>query len=63
MDAMTLFVFIAAGLAAFSLYQGVVSMAHGGEADQKHSHQLMFKRIAWQVAAVVFVLLAVLAAS
>jgi len=60
---MTLFVYIAAGLAAFSLYQGIVSMAHGGEADQKASHKLMFKRIAWQVAAVVFVLLAVLAAS
>lgn len=62
MDAMTVFVFVAAGLAAFSLYKGVVSMAHGGEADQKASHKLMFQRIAWQGAAVVFVLLAVLAA-
>jgi hypothetical protein len=63
MDAMTLFVFVAAGLAALSLYKGVVSMAHGGEADQKHSHLYMFKRIAWQAAAVVFVLLALLAAN
>ena len=63
MDGMTLFAFIAAGLAVFPLYQGIVSMAHGGEADQKRSHQHMFKRIAWQAAAVMFVLLALLAAN
>lgn len=63
MDAMTLFVFVAAGLAALSLYQGVVSMAHGGETDQKQSHRLMLKRTAWQALAVLFVLAALLAAS
>jgi hypothetical protein len=61
MDAMTLFVLVAAGLAVLSLYQGIVSMAHGGEADQLHSHQLMFKRTAWQALAVLFMLAALLA--
>lgn len=60
--AMTTFVFIAAGLAALSLFQGVASMAHGGEADRLHSHQHMFKRIAWQGLAVLLVLAALLAA-
>lgn len=63
MDAMTVFVFVAAGLAALSLYKGVVSMAHGGEADQKDSHKLMLKRTAWQALAVLFVLAALLVAS
>jgi len=62
MDAMTLFVLVAAAMAAYSLLQGVVSMAHGGEADQQHSHELMFKRTAWQAAALGLVLLALLAA-
>ncbi len=63
MDAMTLFVLIAAAMVAVSLYQGVVSMAHGGEADQKRSHWLMFQRVAWQAAALGLVLLALLAGS
>ncbi len=60
MDAMTLFVFVAAGLAAFSLYQGIVSMAHGGKADQGQSHRFMFKRTAWQALAVLFLMAALL---
>jgi hypothetical protein len=35
-------------------------MAHGGEEDQRVAHVLMFKRVAWQAAAVLFVLLALL---
>jgi hypothetical protein len=58
MDAMTFFVFVAAGAAAVSLCNGVVSMAHGGESDLRHSHELMFQRTAWQGLAVLFIMLA-----
>lgn len=61
MDALTVFVLAAAGTAALSLFNGVVSMAHGGEADQQHSHELMFQRTAWQGLAVLLLLLALLA--
>ncbi len=61
MDAMTVFVLVAAAMVAVSLYQGIVSMAHGGEADQRRSHRLMFQRVAWQAAALGLVLLALLA--
>jgi len=61
MDAMTVFVLVAAAMVALSLYQGIVSMAHGGETDQRRSHWLMFHRVAWQAAALALVLLALLA--
>lgn len=61
MDAMTLFVFAAAAMVALSLFNGIVSMAHGGDADALHSHELMFRRTAWQGLALLFVLLALLA--
>jgi hypothetical protein len=44
-------------LAAVALFNGIVSMAHGGAEDQRDSHRLMFKRVAWQGAAVLFALL------
>jgi hypothetical protein len=61
MDGMTFLVFIAAALAVLSLYQGVVAMAHGGDWDQLHSHELMLKRTGWQALAVGFILAALLA--
>ena len=61
MDAMTLFIFAAAAMAAYSLTSGITSMAHGGEADLQHSEALMFRRVAWQGLAVALVLLALLA--
>jgi hypothetical protein len=61
MDAMTVFVLAAAAMAALSLYQGIVSMAHGGAADQQRSLGLMLRRVGWQAAALVFILLALLA--
>jgi len=61
MDAMTVFVFIAGAMVAISLYQGIVSMAHGGEGDQQRSHWLMLRRVGWQAAALVLILLALLA--
>lgn len=61
MDAMTLLVLIAAAMVAVSLFQGITSMAHGGEADQQRSHWLMFRRVGWQAAALALMLLALLA--
>ena len=61
MDGMTAFALVAAAAAAFTLFNGIVSMAHGGDADQAHSHELMFKRTAWQGLAVLLILLALLA--
>ncbi|MBI1942041.1 MAG: HIG1 domain-containing protein [Betaproteobacteria bacterium] len=53
---------IAAVLAAISLFNGIVSMAHGGTEDQAASHWLMFKRVGWQALAVLFIFLAMFAA-
>ena len=61
MDAITFLVFTAAAMTGVALFNGVASMAHGGEADQLHSHELMFKRTAWQGLAVLFLMLAVFA--
>ncbi len=60
MDLLTLFVLIAAVLTAVSLFNGVTSMAHGGDADAHQSHWLMFKRIGWQALAVLFLMFALL---
>lgn len=60
MDAMTFLIFAAAAMAAWSLASGVVSMAQGGEWDERHAHELMFRRTAWQGLAVGLVLLALL---
>jgi hypothetical protein len=60
MDAMTILVFAAAAMAAFSLVSGIGSMAQGGEWDEAHAHELMFRRTAWQGLAVVLVMLALL---
>lgn len=62
MNLITLLIMVAAGLAALSLLQGVVSMAHGGMPDQLHSHEHMFRRTGYQALAVALVLLAMLAA-
>ncbi len=62
MNAMTVFVFAAAAMAVFTLLNGVVSMAHGGDEDQRHSHGLMFQRTAWQGLAVALLLFALLTA-
>ena len=57
---MTVFVLTAALLAAISLFQGVTSMAHGGDDDRRASHWLMFRRVGWQALALMFILLALL---
>jgi len=61
MDAMGLLVILAAVAVAVALFNGLLSMAHGGEADQRESHRLMFKRVGWQALAVALVLIALVA--
>ena len=61
MDAITVFILVAAAMAAYSLASGITSMAHGGEQDALRSHRLMFQRTAWQGLAVVLVIFALLA--
>jgi len=60
MSLITIFVVVAALLAAVSLFNGVVSMAHGGAEDQRTSHWLMLRRVGWQGLALLFMLLALL---
>jgi len=61
MDLLAVFAIVALALAALALFQGIVSMAHGGEEDQRTSHVHMLKRVGWQGLALLFVLLALLA--
>ncbi len=60
MSLLTTFVMIGALLTALAMFNGVVSMAHGGEEDQRSSHWLMLKRVGWQALTALFVLLALL---
>ena len=60
MDMMTMFVLLAALATAISLFNGIASMAHGGESDARQSHWLMFKRVGWQALTVIFLLLALM---
>lgn len=60
MDIMTVFVLAAAFATAMSLFNGIVSMAHGGESDARQSNGLMFRRVGWQALTVLFMLLALL---
>lgn len=48
MDMMTMFVLLAALATTISLFNGITSMAHGGESDVRQSHWLMFRRVGWQ---------------
>ena len=58
MTLITAFVMAAALFAAIALFNGINSMAHGGVADQRGSHWLMFQRVGWQALALLFVLFA-----
>jgi len=61
MSIMTMFALAAALCAALALFNGVVSMAHGGSADQASSHKLMLQRVGWQGLTLLFIVLALLA--
>jgi hypothetical protein len=56
MDALTFLILAGAIAVALALFDGIVSMAHGGEADARESHRLMFKRLGWQAATVLLLL-------
>lgn len=43
---------------AVALVSGIVSMAQGGDFDQRHSHQLMFARVGLQGITLLLLLLA-----
>ena len=60
MDLMTVLIFTAAAMAVVSLASGIASMAGGGVSDAQHSHELMFRRTAWQGLAVLLILFALL---
>lgn len=60
MDPLAVMAVIGLGLASLALFNGIVSMARGGEADQRASHGLMFRRVGWQAVAVLAVLLGLL---
>jgi hypothetical protein len=61
MDLLTALILSAALATAITLFNGINSMAHGGEADARASHRLMFQRVGWQALTVFFLLLALLA--
>ena len=60
MDPLMMFAVVGFGLAALALFNGIVSMAHGGAEDQRMGTRLMFKRVGWQAVAVLLILLGLL---
>ena len=62
MNMMTAFVLVGLVVTIFSLVQGIVSMARGGEADAARSPLLMLRRVGWQALTIVCLMLALLSA-
>lgn len=60
MSMLTAFVLTGLLLTVLAMFDGIVSMAHGGEEDQRASHWLMLKRVAWQALTALFVLFGLL---
>ena len=60
MDAVTMIVMLGVLATIWALFRGISSMAHGGESDFRHSHQLMFQRVGLQALTVLIVILALL---
>ena len=60
MTILNLVIMLAALGAVIALFNGIVSMAHGGDADQHESHKLMFRRVGWQAVAFLAILFAML---
>ncbi|OGA80556.1 MAG: hypothetical protein A3G27_11510 [Betaproteobacteria bacterium RIFCSPLOWO2_12_FULL_66_14] len=58
MNAFTFLVMLGALATVVALFNGVLSMAQGGEYDQRHSHELMFRRVAFQALTVLLMFLA-----
>lgn len=58
MSIMTALVIVALVATVAALVSGIVSMAHGGGFDQRHSHQIMFARVGLQGITLVALLIA-----
>lgn len=63
MTVVTTLIIIALFATAGTLLSGVISMAHGGEFDRRHSHQLMFARVGLQAITLLLLLTALFAAA
>lgn len=63
MTVVTTLIIIALLATAGTLLSGVISMAHGGEFDRRHSHQLMFARVGLQAITLLLLLTALFAAA
>ena len=60
MTTLTAIIVIGLLAAAGALLSGIVSMAHGGDFDQRHSHQFMFARVGLQGITLLLIVLVLL---
>lgn len=60
MNTMTLLVVAGMVATILTLFEGIASMAHGGASDRARSHILMFRRVGWQAATVLILLVILL---
>jgi len=63
MDMFTIPVMIALTATIIVLFVGVISMARGGEFDQRHAEHLMFARVSLQAIAIILIIAAALYAA
>jgi preprotein translocase subunit SecG len=63
MTLLTVVIIIAMVMTVAVLLMGLGSMVHGGEFDEKHSHQFMFARVAMQAVTLLLLLVAVFLAN
>jgi len=61
MTTLTAIIVIGLLASAGALLSGIVSMAHGGDFDQRHSHQFMFARVGLQGITLLLIVLVLLA--
>jgi len=62
MTTLTMLVIVGLVATTLVLISGIASMVHGGEFDQRHSHQFMFARVGMQGVTLVLLLVALLMA-
>lgn len=62
MTVLTTVIVLAMLATAGALFWGIGSMVHGGEFDQRHSHQIMFVRVGLQGITLLLLLIALFAA-
>ncbi len=62
MTILTVLIVIALLATVGMLISGIVSMAHGGDFDQRHSHQFMFARVGFHGVTLLILFIALLLA-